>query len=117
MDQIITGFVDRVVVPLTNVIVFAVENGVAFVVFALIWVGFGWALIVSQGSLDQAWQWVRSLPLVVQGLVWLLFLPALIALWVWETTWPIIMRLVVVAGLAWWSLMIFLPKWLSTVRP
>jgi len=42
------------------------ETGVLFVVFAVIWVGFGAALVTSQGSLDQAWQWVRSLPLLVQ---------------------------------------------------
>ena len=117
MEQVINGLVNGIVVPITNFIVFAVDNGITFVVFAALWLGFGWALIASQGSLDQAWQWMRSLPLIVQGVVWLLFLPVVIALWIWETTWPVVLRIVVALGLAWWSLMIFLPKWLTAAKP
>jgi hypothetical protein len=117
MEKIITGFVDLVIVPITNVVVFVVTNGVAFALFALLWLGFGYALIASQGSLDAAWQWVRSLPLLIQGLAWLVFLPVLVALWIWQTTWPIVLRLIVIAGLAWWSLMMFVPKWLQAARP
>ena len=117
MEQIITGLVDNIVVPITNFIAFAVENGIAFVAFAVLWVGFGYALVVSQGSLDEAWHWVRSLPLILQGVAWLLFLPVLIALWIWETAWPMVLRLVVIVGLAGWSLLIFLPKWLQAAKP
>lgn len=117
MEQVITALVDNIVVPITNFIAFAVENGVAFVIFALLWIAFGVALVASQGSLDQAWQQVRSLPLIVQGLVWLLFLPVVIALWIWESTWPVVMRVVLVAGLAGWSLLIFIPKWLQAAKP
>ena len=117
MEKIITTLVDLIVVPITNLIALIVSNGVAFVLFALLWLGFGWALVASQGSLDAAWQWVRGLPFVVQGVAWLLFLPVLLALWIWQTTWPIVFRLVLVAGLAWWSLLMFVPKWLQTARP
>jgi hypothetical protein len=89
------------------------ESGVLFVVFAIIWVGFGAALIFSQGSLDQAWATIRSLPLLVQVFAWLLFLPAMIGLWVWETSWPMLLRLALVVGLAGWTLLIFLPKGLQ----
>ena len=112
-----TAFVDHIVAPVTGAIVFAVENGLAFVIFALMWIGFGYAVVASQGSLDATWQWIRSLPLIIQGVVWLLFLPVVIALWVWETTWPIVMRVVVIGGLAWWSLLMFVPKWLQAARP
>lgn len=117
MEQFITGLVNNVVVPVTSLIPVIVSSGIAFVLFAVLWVGFAIALVTSQGSLDAAWQWVRALPLVVQGLVWLLFLPVLAALWIWETTWPIVLRLVLVAGLAGWSLLIFLPKALTGARP
>jgi hypothetical protein len=33
----------------------------------------------------------------------------MIGLWVWDTTWPLVVRLVV-AGIAGWNLLIFLPK-------
>ncbi|MBW3633310.1 MAG: hypothetical protein KY456_09805 [Chloroflexi bacterium] len=89
------------------------EAGVLFGLFAVIWLGFGAALIWSQGTLDAAWESIRSLPLLVQGVVWLLFLPVMLALWVWETTWPLILRLLLVSGLAGSNLLIFLPRWLQ----
>jgi hypothetical protein len=116
VEKIITGFVDLIIVPITNVIALIVTNGVAFLLFGVLWIAFGWAIVASQGSLDAAWQWARSLPLLVQGFVWLLFLPVLIALWIWQTTWPIIVRVVLIAGLAWWSLQMFVPKWMTALR-
>jgi hypothetical protein len=80
------------------------------VIFGLLWVAFAVGLIWSQGSIDGAWDWLRGLPWIVQGIVWLLFLPVTIGLWIWETSWPLVLRLVLVAGLAGWSLLIFFPK-------
>ena len=106
MDQIIsalaTGF--------GNSIGWMAEHGVLFAIFALIWVAFGAGLIFSQGSVDQAWQAIGALPLIVQVVVWVLFLPVMAGLWVWETTWPLIVRLVLVAGIGGWNLLVFLPK-------
>ena len=117
MDRVITTLIDWTVVPITNVIVIAVERGLAFIVFGVLWLAFGAALIWSQGSLDSAWQWFRDLPLIAQGLAALLLLPAVAGLWVWETTWPVVLRLIVVAGLAGWSLMIFVPRAAQVARP
>jgi len=102
---------------LGNSVAWLAENGVLFVLFAVIWVAFGAGLLLSQGSLDQAWQAIRDLPLIVQVGVWLLFLPVMIGLWIWETTWPLIVRLVLVLGVAGWNLMVFLPKALQAGRP
>ena len=57
-----------------------------------------------------AWRRVRGLPLIVRALVWLLFLPVLVGLWVWRTAWPLAGRLVTIGGLAGWSLLIFIPQ-------
>jgi hypothetical protein len=86
------------------------ESGALFVVFAILWIAFAAGLIWSQGSLDQAWAAVRALPLIVQIAVWVLLLPVMVALWVGETTWPLVLRLIVVAGIASWNLLIFLPR-------
>ena len=109
--------IDTAASALGNSVTWLAETGVLFVLFAVLWAAFGAALIWSQGSLDAAWQWVRSLPLLLQGLVWLLFLPVVIGLWVWETTWPLVVRLVLVAGIAGWNLLIFLPRALQAGRP
>lgn len=106
MEQVIETLASGV----GNSITWLVENGVLFALFATIWVAFGAALIFSQGSVDQAWQTIRGLPLIVQVAVWLLFLPMMVGLWVWETSWPLVVRLVLVAGVAGWNLMVFLPK-------
>jgi ABC-type amino acid transport system permease subunit len=95
---------------LGNSVAWMVESGVLFAVFAIVWVAFGAALIASQGSIDQAWQAIRGLPLIVQIVVWVLFLPVVIGLWVWETSWPLVVRLVLVVGVAGWNLLMFLPK-------
>jgi hypothetical protein len=94
----------------SNAAVFLATSGVAFVIFLALWVAFGAGLIWNQGSIDAAWQWLRDLPLLVQAVVWVLFLPVVLGLWIWETTWPVILRLVLVAGLAGWSVLIFLPR-------
>lgn len=87
-------------------------NVVVFVVFAGLWIGFAYALVSSQGSLDAAWQWIRDLPLILQGVVWLLFLPVVAGLWVWESAWPTAVRLLLVAGIGFFNLYLFFPGYL-----
>jgi hypothetical protein len=93
------------------------ENGILFAIFAIIWIAFAAGLIWSQGSLDQAWNAIRGLPLIVQILVWVLFLPVMVGLWIWEASWPLVVRLVLVLGVAGWNLLVFLPKALQAARP
>jgi hypothetical protein len=106
--------VDRAVETVTsgmgNFAAFLASSGVAFVIFGVLWVAFAAGLVWSQGSVDAAWEWLRGLPFLLQGVVWLLFLPVTAGLWIWETSWPVALRLVLVAGLAGWSLLIFFPK-------
>ena len=108
------GRVDRVIDGvaggLGDSVGFLAEHGILFGIFAVLWLAFGAALVLSQGSLDGAWQWIRDQPLILQGAVWLLFLPVVAGLWIWETTWPLVLRLVLVVGLAGWSLLVMLPK-------
>jgi hypothetical protein len=110
MEQVITGLVDGIVVPVTSVIPVLLSSGIVFLVFLVLWGAFGAGLVLNQGGLDAAWEWIGNLPLLLQGIAWLLFLPVVGALWVWESTWPVVFRLILVVGLAGWSLMIFLPR-------
>jgi hypothetical protein len=93
------------------------EHGVLFAIFAVIWIAFGAALILGQGSIDEAWRTIQGLPLIVQVLVWVLFLPVMAGLWIWETTWPLVLRLTLVIGVAGWNLLIFLPKAFQSAKP
>ena len=106
MDQVVSALATG----LGNSVAWMAENGILFAIFAVIWIAFAAGLIFSQGSVDQAWQTVRGLPLIVQIVVWVVLLPVMVGLWAWETTWPLIVRLVLVVGVAGWNLLIFLPK-------
>lgn len=113
MERVIEG----VASGLGNAIGWLADHGVLFGVFAVLWIGFGAALLVSQGSVDQAWESIRNLPLIVQIVVWLLFLPVMVGLWVWESSWPLVVRIVLVLGVAGWNLLVFLPRAVQVVRP
>ena len=103
--------IERVTSGLGDFVGFLADSGILFVVFALIWLAFGVALIWSQGSLDAAWQWVRDQPWPIEGLIWVLFLPVMAGLWIWETSWSLIVRLVLVIGLAGWTLLVMPRPW------
>src|SRR5688500_9187859 len=72
----------------------------AFVLFAILWAAFAYAIVASQGSLDATWAWLRDQHIVVQVLAWFLFLPVTAGLWVWQTGWPMLLRFVLIGGLA-----------------
>ncbi len=61
-------------------------------------VAFAYYLFTNPAMLNDAWAWVRQLPLVVQLVMWLLFLPWMIALWIWVQPWAVALRLVLVLG-------------------
>jgi hypothetical protein len=110
MEQVI----ETLASGLGNSVAWMAENGILFAIFAIVWVAFAAGLLFSQGSIDQAWQAIRNLPLIVQLVIWVLFLPVMIGLWIWETSWPLIVRLALVVGVAGWNLLMFLPRVLQT---
>jgi hypothetical protein len=82
----------------------------AFVILGLLWLGFAAALIFNQTILDTIWQSFRALPWAVQGIIGLLVLPVTAGLWIWETEWPLWLRLVLVIGLGWVTIYTFYPR-------
>lgn len=82
----------------------------SFGILSLLWLGFGAALLFNQALLDTVWQLFRGLPLILQGLFGLLLLPVVLGLWIWETSWPLWIRLILVIGLGWATLYTFFPK-------
>jgi hypothetical protein len=103
-------FVRWVILPVTGIVPVLVRTGLLFVGFAVLWAAFFAALVLDPGALDRAWQAIAGLPLVAQAVVWLLFLPLTAGLWVWQTDWPLVARLLLVVGIAGWNLLTFLPR-------
>ena len=85
-------------------------NILAFAVLTLLWLVFGAALLFDRGLLDTVWQSFRTWPLVGQLVVWLLLLPVTLGLWIWQTSWPVWLRFILVAGLAWVTIYSFFPR-------
>ena len=83
----------------------------------VLWALFAFALVASQGSLDAIWEWLQSQHIVIQVLVLIFFLPVTAGLWVWQTGWPLILRLILDAGLAIVTLVVFFPRFLLGGRP
>ncbi len=82
----------------------------AFGILTGLWLAFGAALLLNRALLDKTWQSFRNLPLVLQLVIVLLTLPVVVGLWVWQTRWPIWMRLVLVLALAWTTVYTFFPR-------
>jgi hypothetical protein len=87
-----------------------VFNVLVFAMFAILWIALVASLAFSPGTLDHLWHQARRLPLLIQGVVWLLFLPLMIGLWIWERTWSQPIRLVLIVGLGVWNIYMFFPQ-------
>lgn len=74
-------------------------NIFAFATLTILWLGFGAALLFNRELLDTVWQFFRSMPFAVQLVIGLLVLPVVLGLWIWESSWPIWIRLILVIGL------------------
>lgn len=77
----------------------------ASLVFAVLWVGFFIALAANQNWLEEVWNWTQALPLALKIIVWVLFLPILVGLWIWESSWPAFGRVLGLAGIIGWTLL------------
>ena len=82
----------------------------AFGILTLAWLTFGAALIFNPAILDTVWQSFRGWPLVVQLVVGLLVLPVALGFWIWESSWPLLLRLLLVVGLGAATVYTFFPR-------
>ena len=77
----------------------------ANLIFMVLWVGFLVALLVNRQWLDELWKWARALPTVPKIIVWVLFLPIMAGLAIWESSWTAAGRVLGFAGIAAWTIM------------
>ena len=85
-------------------------NLVAFSILSLLWLAFLFILFTNQQLLVSAWQAFAAWPLVFQIVVWLLGLPLVLGLWVWQMAWSLWLRVILVLGLACGTMYLFFPK-------
>jgi hypothetical protein len=81
-----------------------------FIVAVGLWVVFALVLLLSQQSIDQVWAWFKDQTLLLQVPVGIMFLPWVIGMWIWESSWPFAARGLLVGGIAWANLYSFFPS-------
>jgi hypothetical protein len=77
----------------------------ANVIFVMLWVGFVIELIVDLEWLNVLWNWSLALPIVPKVIVWVLFLPIMVGLWMWESSWSLAGKWLGFAGIVAWTLL------------
>jgi hypothetical protein len=83
----------------------------AIVIFTILWIGFAIALVANREWLDSLWNWVRALPTVTEIIVWVFFLPIIVGLWIWESSWSTLVSLLAFAGIVVWTLLAVFSFW------
>jgi hypothetical protein len=86
------------------------EHGILFGLFGLLWLAVGAGLAFNPGVVSEAWATAGAWPLPLQVVVWLLFLPVMAGLWIWHTDWDFLARVLFVATLAGWTLVMLWPR-------
>lgn len=81
-----------------------------FGIFLILWFAFGVALIFNQGALDSVWQWLTSVPIILQVILWVVFLPITLGLWIWESDWELWLRLLMIIVIAVVNISVLSPK-------
>jgi hypothetical protein len=85
-------------------------NLLAFGALTLLWLAFLAALLFNRELLATTWLAFRGWTVIAQLTAGLLALPVVLGLWIWQTSWPEWLRLILIAGLAWASVYTFFPK-------
>jgi hypothetical protein len=71
-----------------------------FILMVGLWGAFVALAFASPETLNEVWRWAGALWWPLQIVVWLLFLPWMIGLWVWQTGLSFGVRMAIVAVLA-----------------
>jgi hypothetical protein len=74
------------------------------------WLAFAYALIASRDALADAWGWVTGLPLIAELGLWLVGFPFLLGLAIWDAGWSETARLILIAVVAAFYLLMFQPR-------
>jgi hypothetical protein len=71
-----------------------------FIIMVGLWGAFIALAFTSPETLDEIWRWTGDLGWPLQVVGWVLFLPWMIGLWVWQADWSFAARVAVIAVLA-----------------
>lgn len=82
--------------------------------FVLLWLIFLVVLVVEPERLDAVWTWFRDLPVIAQVAGWVLLLPLVLGLAIWQAPWALWIRVTAIAVLAVANIAVFSPRQRAT---
>jgi hypothetical protein len=71
--------------------------------FVVIWVALGIFYVVSPDATAEIMEWVADRALIVQIGVWIVFLPVMVAMAIWESALDLWIRVVALVGCLFWT--------------
>lgn len=77
----------------------------ANIIFLVLWIGIVASLAINRQWIDDVWSWVQGIPAVPNILVWILFLPIMVSLWIWESSGSTLGRVFGFGGIVAWTLL------------
>jgi hypothetical protein len=77
--------------------------------FTSLWVAVGLLLIVSPEAVEELWGWIGEQPAALQMAIWVAFLPVMVGVGVWLSSWALWIRLLVLALCVAWTTVAFYP--------
>lgn len=81
----------------------------AFLLVVVLWAVFATMLATSEPSIHEVWANISELPTAVRITAWVVLFPWMAAIAAWETTWPLVARILIAGGLAWATIYAFFP--------
>lgn len=87
-----------------------VFNVVVWLLFAVLWLALMAAIALAPATVEELWESLRRQPLPIDAVVWLLFLPIAIGIWIWRRPWTPVIRVTLLVALAAWNLFLFFPQ-------
>jgi hypothetical protein len=80
-----------------------VLSSYAVLVFGILWIGFAITLIMNPEWLDQLWNWIGGMPSVIRIFAWVFITPIMTILWIWESSWTLLARILGLSGIGGWT--------------
>ena len=87
-----------------------VVAGIVYFSAVGVWAAFLVTMAVAPDTLDSIWQWFSQQDPMLRVAGWLVALPWTAALAAWESSWPVLIRFVIVVALAFGTVLAYAPR-------
>jgi len=66
----------------------------------IFWIAFAVLWIFDSSVLGSIFHWIQGIPLILEIIVWIVFLPWVFSLWIWQTSLALWLRVIIIVVIA-----------------